>query len=242
MPRTIQRAQADSRPALVVAHDQFGRRIGIDVPPDPGEGALAHPVPVALDAGVMPEPRQRIGIGRPDRGEDRIADFIQRHQPRLGAGVSVERLGELGMGKHMVAARQDERRALAGKFDLLEEARQIGRADRRADDAAEFAAHVHRYDDRQDRLAEDEGPDGLAPARPVHGARACEQRVGRADVLARLRPHGRSARTKREGSPSVSSTTKPTVCGTAASEPSAKTRHCSRSSKSISPRAIASLR
>ncbi len=121
MPRTIQRAQADLAAGLVVAHDQLGRRIGIDVAPDPGEGTVAHPVPMAVDAGVMSEPGQRIGIGRPDRGEDGIADFLKRHQARLGAGLAVQGLGELGMGQHMVAAGQDERRALAVELDLLED-------------------------------------------------------------------------------------------------------------------------
>ena len=51
----------------------------------------------------------------------------------------------------------------------------------------------------------------------------------------------RSARVKRIGSPSTGMTTKPTACGAAASVPSAKLFHCSRSSKSMSPLATASL-
>ena len=93
------------------------------------------------------------------------------------------------MGQHLVAAGQDERLAPAGELEALDEARQVRRADGRGDGATEFAAHTDRNDDRQDRLADDEGPLRLGPLRAIHGAGVSEQRVGEGHVLTPLRPH-----------------------------------------------------
>ena len=245
MPRTIQRAHAEFAASQVIADGQHSRSVVVDLAVEPAMAAVADPVPMARDgAAAAAQPGDLVGLGRPHGGQHRIVDLVQLRQPPAGAllGAALV-LAEPGMGQHLVAAGQDERLAPARELEALDEARQVRGADGRTDDAAELPAHADRHDDRQDRLADDERPLRLGPLRPVQSAGA--GRVNSSSVKRRFsRRSGRmlrSSRVKRIGSPSIGMTTKPTACGAAASAPSAKLFHCSRSSKSMSPLATASL-
>jgi hypothetical protein len=153
--------------------------------------AVADPVPVARDgAAAAAQPGDLVGFGRPHGGQHRIVDLVEVGQPLAGTLLgAAQLLAERGMGQHLVATGQDERLASAREFEALEEARQVGRADGRTNDAAELPAHADRHGDRQDRFAHDERPLRLGPLRPVQGARLGEQRIGERQVLASLRPN-----------------------------------------------------
>ena len=175
----------------VIADDQRGRPVVVDLAVEPAMAAVADPVPVARDgAAAAAQPGDLVGLGRPHGGQHRIVDLVQVRQPPAGALLGAALLlAEPGMGQHLVAAGQDERLAPARELEALDEARQVRRADGGTDDAAELPAHADRHDDRQDRLADDERPLRLGPLRPVQGAGLGEQRIGERQVLAPLRPH-----------------------------------------------------